>query len=60
MECFAILPENSVKKEIKDKSLVKINCNLNKLNANVAAYFQARFDEVRFKTHLKKAAKLLS
>jgi DNA-binding transcriptional LysR family regulator len=59
MDCFAILPENSIKKEIKDKSLVKINCNLTKLNSDIIAYYQARFDESRFRAHLKSAAKNL-
>lgn len=59
MDCFAILPENSIKKEIKDKSLVKINCNLTKLNSDIIAYYQAQFDESRFRAHLKSAAKNL-
>jgi LysR family transcriptional activator of nhaA len=59
VDCFAILPDNSIKQEIKNKSLTKIKCNLNQLDTPILAYYQSKFDEAKFLSHLEMAKKRL-
>jgi LysR family transcriptional activator of nhaA len=59
MNCFAILPENSVKNEIKSKALIKVKCNLTSLDTPIVAYYQERFNEKQFRSHLEVAKKNL-
>lgn len=59
MDCFAILPESSIKAELKSKILKKISCRLESLDTPIFAFYQARFDEERFSKHLKAIEKRL-
>jgi LysR family transcriptional activator of nhaA len=53
LDCFAILPTNSTRDEIETKKLCRIPVNLKKLETQVLAFYKPKFDQERFRTHLK-------
>lgn len=60
LDCFAILPENSIKPELKEKQLFKVSTSLSKLDMKVTAFYKTKFEEERFKNHLVLSSKSIS
>lgn len=54
MNGMAILPDNLIKEKLKNKELFKIKCDLKKLDTPITAFYKVRFNETRFKIHLKQ------
>ena len=52
LDCFSILPINSVKEEIENKKLYTIGRPLKNLDAQIMAIYKPKFDSERFRGHL--------
>jgi LysR family transcriptional activator of nhaA len=56
---FAFLPDNSIVDELKEGSLKKIQCNTQKLNTKITAFYKPKFESERFTKHLIEIKKTI-
>lgn len=57
LDCFAILPSNSVNTEVNNKSLFRIGKPIKSLESKIFAYFKPSFKSERFLNHLNYSNK---